>query len=299
MTRKLILVTGAPRTATTPVGNMLETAQSTVSLYEPLGPTGLKRFQDWFPMKGEAGAEDLSVLFDDLRQFKSGGLKSQQRGKSFSLKRAVFGSRTIHSYRKAKLSFGVDNVIWKDPHAIFMAADVAAAGIPVVLTIRRAKAHASSYRRLGWVSKAVELYPRWQQRFGACDVIESYLGEASDSVVSAALLWRMCYLPLVQAGVVERVHLVSPDDLAVDERGCYESLFAKLDLTETQKTEELLAAKKSDTRSRPSANTTHDWGRSVSAVNSYWRELLTEEDIHKVDAITADIEQEILGPEAS
>ena len=55
MTRNLILVTGAPRTATTPVGNMLETAQSTVSLYEPLGPTGLKRFQDWFPMNGEAG----------------------------------------------------------------------------------------------------------------------------------------------------------------------------------------------------------------------------------------------------
>lgn len=298
MNRNLILVTGAPRTATTPVGNMLGTAQNTVSLYEPLGPTGLKRFETWFPMKGEAGAEDLSVLFDDLRRFKTGGLKSQQRGKSFSLKRAILGSRTIHSYRKAKLSFGVENVIWKDPHAIFMAADVAAADIPVVLTIRRAKAHASSYRRLGWVSKAAELYPRWKQRFGACDIIEAHLSEASDSVVSAALLWRMCYLPLVRAEVVDRLNLVSPDDLAVDERGCYTALFDKLGLTATDKTEQLLSEKKSESRSRPSDNTTHDWGRSVAAVNSYWRDLLTEDDIRKTDAITADVEDAILGPEA-
>ena len=47
--RRLILVTGAPRTATTPVGNMLARCRGVVSLYEPLGPTGLVSVSERYP----------------------------------------------------------------------------------------------------------------------------------------------------------------------------------------------------------------------------------------------------------
>lgn len=294
MSRALILVTGAPRTATTPVGNMLASARKTASLYEPLGPTGLKRFQMWFPMAGDPGAQQIDALIDDLRHLRTGGLKSQQRDGGFSVKRAILGSRTLHSYRLARLQVGADHLIWKDPHAIFLAPDIAKRGVPVVLTVREARAHAASYRRLGWVSKAGELYPRWCARFGRCDIIERFLPDAGQAVTSAALLWRMCYLPLLQEEVLGRVHLVTPDALMRDEHGCYAELFGKLGLVQSAKTRAMLQAPKSDAGSRPSRATTHDWGRSVAAVNSYWREILTADDLARVHEITCDIEEQIL-----
>lgn len=294
MGRSLILVTGAPRTATTPVGNMLASARKTVSLYEPLGPTGMRRFQTWFPMAGDPGAQQLGTLVEDLRDLRMHGLKSQQRGGVFSVKRAFLGSRTLHSYRVARLRIGAQHLIWKDPHAIFLAADIAKQGVPVVLTIRQARAHAASYRRLGWVSRAGELYPRWRDRFGRCDIIERFLPDAGEAVTSAALLWRMCYLPFLQQGVLDHVHLVTPDALMQDERACYAELFGKLGLEQSARTRAMLQAPRSDAGNRPSRGTTHDWGRSVAAVNAYWREILTADDLARIHAITGDIEGPIL-----
>lgn len=294
MSRTLILVTGAPRTATTPVGNMLASARNTASLYEPLGPTGLKRFQTWFPMVGDPGVGQIDGLIEDLCHLRTRGFKSQQRGGAFSFKRAVFGSRTLHSYRLARLRTGVDHLIWKDPHAIFLAGDIAKSGVPVILTIRQARAHAASYRRLGWVSKAGELYPRWRARFGRCGIIERFLPDAAMPVTSAALLWRMCYLPLLQEGALDRVHLITPDALVRDEAACYAEVFAKLGLVASARTHALLQAPRSDAGRRPSRGTTHDWKRSVAAVNSYWREMLTTDDLTRIREITGDIEGEIL-----
>lgn len=293
LSRNLILVTGAPRTATTPVGNMLASCHATVSLYEPLGPTGLRRFDQWFPMGSDLPADEIETLVRDLQIFRTRGLKSQQRGEVFSWKRAMFGSRTAHSYRLARLQPWSKSVIWKDPHAIMMAPEVAKLGIPVVVTARRAKPHASSYRRLGWTSRAAEIYPRWSAQFGRCEKIEADLCHAADSVISGALLWRMCYLALLRSDVMDKVHLVTADALAQDEEATYEALFKRVQLTPSTATEKLLSRKKSDDRRRPSSNVTHDWNRSVKAVNSYWKDILSDTDIAAVERLTSDIEEQI------
>ncbi|TMM46739.1 sulfotransferase [Qipengyuania marisflavi] len=297
--RNLILVTGAPRTATTPVGNMLATARRAVTLYEPLGPTGVQGVDAWMPMVGDGlglSASAVDQLISDLSGLRPGPLKTQQRPRQdFSLKRALFGSRTLHSFRLASLQPWSQAVIWKDPHANMLATDVALRGVPVVVTARRAKAHASSYRRLGWVSRAAEIYPRWAQRFGACPVVEGALGKAQDSIISSALIWRMSYLPLIRENCLDRVHLVTSDALVADERATYTRLFDRLGLVQTAATEKLLTAEKSATRSRPDSKTSHDWTRSVAAVNSYWKELLTDDDAAQVDRLTGDVEEALFG----
>ena len=294
--RSLILVTGAPRTATTPVGNMVATAQSTVALYEPLGPTGLRRFDRRFPMLGEQGFDstELTRLMDDLAAFRFGRLKKQQRvGKGFSWKRALIGSRTGVTLRLAQLQPWACTAIWKDPHAIFLAPDVAQAGGKVVVTARRAKAHAGSYRRLGWVSKAAEIYPRWAERYGRCQITEEALKDVVDPVISGALIWRLSYLGLIRSNVLDRVALVTSEALMEDECATYRALFDRLGLVSTGATERALSSVKPDSKGKPKADVTHDWSRSVAAANSYWKDLLNEEEAERVDTLTADIEEQI------
>ncbi len=290
--RKLILVTGAPRTATTPVGNMLSTARRTVSLYEPVGPTGVRKIEGRFPMLSSTFDEDdLSELMEDFRNLRFGFLKSQQRGRNtFSWRRAIFGGRTNASLRLAQLQPWSSNLIWKDPHAIFLAPDVARLGVDVVVTIRRAMAHAGSYARLGWRSRAAEIYPIWAKRFGTCPILEAALPDSNDPVISSALIWRLSYLGLLRAGAMSSVRFVTSDALMQNERQTYSSLFDHLGLVPTRKTEFELARIKTDTSVAPKSGKVHDWNRSAASANSYWQGLLSIDDKRRVEKITRDVE---------
>lgn len=301
MKRRVILVTGAPRTATTPVGNLLAQCRGTVSLYEPLGPTGLARIETWFPMVGaDLGLppDAVPMLIDDLATLRLGRLKPQARGgRAASLATRLFGSRTLHSLRLARLQPWARTVIWKDPHAIMLVPDLAATGLDVVVTLRTPRAHAASYRRLGWHSKAREIYPRWAERYGRCAVAESFLDRSDDSVVSAALLWRLSYLPLLRTGTLGRVRLVTSEALEQDERATYRRLIGDLGLTPTRAVEKTLSKERREARAADMSGKTHDWTRSVASVNQYWKDVLSEEDLLHVEAITSDIELTLLSRE--
>jgi len=291
--RRLILVTGAPRTATTPVGNMLARCNGALSIYEPLGPTGLARIGTPFPIVGAGlGIEQdqLAALVDDLRALRVGRLKAQVRGvRPARLSARIFGSRTLHSLRLARLQPWSRTIIWKDPHAIFLVPDLMEQELDIVVTARTPWAHAASYKRLGWTSKAAQVYPRWSVRYGRCAICERFLGRASHSVVSAALLWRLSYLCLIRTGAIGRVHLITSDDLAKDESGTYLSLMRLLRLVPSPAVERELSKSAGRGRADQLSRKVHDWGRSVESVNSYWKDVLTPEELEQVHELTCDI----------
>lgn len=293
--RSLVLVTGAPRTATTPVGNVLASAASTVSLYEPLGPTGLSRIQSKFPMVGpDMNEKEFSSLLDDLGAFRFGKLNSQQRpGKGYSWKRAIIGSRTRVTLAAARLRPRAKNVIWKDPHAIFVVPDAVNAGVQAVVTVRRAKAHAGSYARLGWVSQVPAIYPKWAQKYGACPIVEGALDRVGEPVISAALIWRLSYLALIRTGTLDQVHLVRSEDLIDDEEATYRKVFEACGLETTQATRNMLSKEKTTDSGKPDSAVTHDWSRSVASANNYWSSVISKEQAEDVDRLTSDIESQI------
>lgn len=291
--RRLILVSGAPRSGTTPVGNMLARCRGAVSLYEPFGPTGLSRVDVRFPIvggeKGLSGVE-LERLVRNLASFQFGDLKPQSRGgRAPTLFTQVFGSRTLHSIRLARLRPWSQIVIWKDPHAIFLVPDLLNAGIQVVLTARTARAHAASYKRLGWKFDARDVYSRWQIRYGSCATCETFLASSDDQVVSAALLWRMSYLPLIRTETLDRVDLVTSEDLENDEAGTYRRLCRELQLLPTAGFERLLKKPRREAVAGDLARKTHDWNRSVASLNNYWKSVLSEKEVETIDLITSDL----------
>lgn len=296
--RSVILVTGAPRTATTPVGNALALANRSCTIYEPLGPTGLRQFTTWFPMvDGTSGLDmaGLTKLVDDIGRFR-GALKSQNRGPGpATLRTRLLGSRTLHSLRIARLRPWVRTVIWKDPHAVMLVPDLAMAGLPVVVTVRRARAHAASYKRLDWHSRAGEIYPRWRARYGADPVTEAWLDRVDEPVISAALIWRLSYLPLLRTDTLARVHVVTSEALERDEAGLYLSLYHALGLTPTPRLHKMLDRRvQAQGPAIPQTGATHDWSRSVTAVNAYWKDLLGADEVEAVDSLTQDVEAALL-----
>jgi hypothetical protein len=291
--RRLILVAGAPRSGTTPVGNLLSKCKGAVSIYEPLGETGLVRINTRFPVVGDGlglSPSDLEQLIEDLAAFRFGPLKPQaRRGREPSVFTRLFGSRTLHSMRLARLKPWARTVIWKDPHAIMLVPDLVDTKVDIVVTMRTPRAHAASYKRLGWQAQAGKIYPRWSARFGRCRVCESMLERSNDSVVSAALLWRMSYLPLVLTDAITGVHLITSAALEADERIAYHRLVRDLALTPTLRMERVLSQSRRDAGLSEMSSNTHDWTRSLTSVNNYWRELLTKDEIDVVDAITSDL----------
>ncbi|MBT2972193.1 MAG: hypothetical protein KME56_19930 [Candidatus Thiodiazotropha sp. (ex Ctena orbiculata)] len=230
MNSKTVLVTGAPRSGTTPVGDLIGTLNGAYTLYEPMGPTGDIRIKTEFPMPGEASFtyDDLKLFHQDLVNLKI-SYKSQVREGHTSLQRIrarIFGSRSLLSYRLAKMQLNKEILVWKDPHAIFCAGVLP--NVSSVITIRPPEAHAASYKRLGWVSRIDEIYPRYNKKYGEIKGFDELFQKYSKSVVgSAALLWRLVYQYVLDMPKEQRnnCYLLNFEN-EESEIAAYEKLFA-------------------------------------------------------------------------
>jgi len=197
--------------------------------------------------------------------------------------------------RIARLQPWSRTVIWKDPHAVLMVPDLVDIDVDVVVTARTPWAHAASYKRLGWRSKAAQIYPRWSRKYGSCAVCEMFLDRCADNVIAAALLWRLSYLPLIRTQSLARVHLITSEALERDERATYFALLDQVGLTPTAGVERTLAVPRRDAGAGGTNKKTHDWKRSVASLNRYWQEVLSEDDLGNIHAITGDLAPLILG----
>ena len=132
--------------------------------------------------------EELGALIGQLSAVRLGKLKPQARPDAADNWRTrLFGSRTLHSARIAKLQPWARTVIWKDPHAIMMVPDLVGGDVDVVVTARTPWAHAASYKRLGCAPMRRNLSPLVEQFAPA--TLRAFLGQARP--VISALLWRM------------------------------------------------------------------------------------------------------------
>ena len=300
--RRTILVTGAPRTGTTPVGYVLARAKGACSIYEPWGPTGDIRFTERFPIVGtgdltrgqvEKFVRDLSALRLRLKQQQRPDHARQPLGRRLLLK--LIGTRTQHSLRLARLRPYCKHVIWKDPHAVLSVPDILEVGVPVVAVVRPPLAHAASYKRLGWRPRLQAIYPRFAARYGPDAALDTLVtrNHAPGVVESAAALWRMAYSPLAQVLGHPRLLLVTSTVLAADEVGCYATVFDRLELPFARARTYLLKRSAASRTQMREARGVHDWSRSIAHTNTNWEQILTPAEVDSVRALTVDVEERI------
>lgn len=302
--RRIVLVSGAPRSGTTPIGHVLSLSSGAGILYEPMGTTGDRRFQQRFPMAGEPGFDELQLaaFINDMRGLRL-SLKPQQRPAHDRLSwparqfRNLIGSRSAISYRLLHLRPRLRTIIWKDPLAALSAPEVANAGVPVVITARAPLAHAASYARLGWTLDVAALYARYRPLHGAIAEVEQALSEPLEPVTSATILWHLVYRRAVAALEQHPEHavLVDSESLERDEQAVYERLLARLRLERSARLRRYLAQRGTNAnRKTHGATRVHDWSRPVSDTNHYWRDLLDPAQIERVHRLNGELWQQLL-----
>ena len=308
---RLVLVTGAPRCGTTPIGAALALAPGARMIYEPMGPTGDKRIPGRYAIPGQTGlsADVFREFLDDLKALRL-DLKPQNRRSHSSMAftqrliRSIVGSRTQLSYWMAKLSPDSVTLVWKDPMAAFAVPAVLSHGIPTVICIRNPLAHAASFKRKGWVADIASIYPNFRDCYGVVPEIEKLLAanREPDSVASASMLWHLVYSLAYRTSRGEfgplsaPLLLISGTELEANEMQLYCQMYEKLGLPFEGRPRRLLEERCGQAVEDLGETTkTHDWRRSVSATNTYWKQTLSEEEIDSVQALNSGIFEELEG----
>ena len=302
--RRLVLVTGLPRSGTTVIGDVLATANATTSLYEPMNfQSGDKRFDASFPVCGSDNfsQSDFNKFVGDMQSLKLNlrlGLFPHDRGIK-ALAKIFTGGRSRMSYLKSRLARSAQTVIWKDPFALFCAEAAYDTPIDVAVAYRPPHAIAASYKRLNWFYDTQNLWSRLTQTAAG----RKLAGESptitkgiSNAVQGAVFLWlasaRMMSM-MIDEG--KPLTVVSTGHLPDKPHETMMTLFQHLNLSPSKKTTRVIEkrfTKRTNQNAVPSGHP-HSQMRDLSSVNTYWKEVLSDAEAEYIHDHCSDLQSQI------
>lgn len=296
--KRLILVTGAPRSGTTAVGRMLGLGKGVGTLHEPFNLlVGLREIEHYFEIPGTGGCstEKFDACIQQMRglrlRFKP-GVFPRERGVRRWLK-YWFGGRAHNSYRLCRLQPGLHTLIWKDPFAALAADRIAARhDIDVVVTLRNPWAVAASFKRMGWAFDLDDLHARLRECGGVLPAHPAAWGLRHTPVANAALLWHVIYAPLLEwSRDNSRFVLLSLDQVVAAPVESYSKVYARLGLAWNDDIAERIKSNYTSAsgEEQPQGQRAHDQRRDLGAVNTYWKGLLDEDERALVSEINASL----------
>ena len=296
---RAVLVTGAPRSGTTPVGELLGGAPGAIELYEPMSySVGDHAVPDWLSVPGQEGF-DLATV-DDLvdrilrRRVKNAFRPDRILGR---LGRNRFLNRSRRTAMLARLQPWKGPQIWKDPMAFMIAPRVARnTDVPVIITVRDHLSLASSFKRMSWRPPVEGLVSRMQDAGMPIDPrIPELIKSDLDAARAGAIAWNLLYSTLLRemrdglpATVIRNSDLMErPDEVR-------ERLIAVTGLAVPQPA---AAAENGTAGAEPLPEKAHIQNRSLESITQYWKKTLDEEQVafsrNLNDDLWAELEPEI------
>jgi len=301
--RRLVLITGSPRSGTTTIGDVLGSAPATATIYEPMNfHSGDRCIQRYFEIPGTGGfsaadLDDLTRRMSRLHLRLKSGVWPEDKGLRRLAKYAV-GGRSRTSYLKARLHPASMTVLWKDPMAAFAARRlVHHHGMAVVVAYRAPHPVAASFRRMGWQFDLREILPR-AQAAGLWVPPDHQDLPLEDPLINAAVLWTVVYAELLDLAQRHRdqVSVVDLEGLITAPHDTYSKVFSRLGLSFDARTKsrlDAIYAPRAVANDGVPGGHAHprDRDRDPSQANSYWKKLLTNDETAAVSAITQPVQQ--------
>lgn len=295
-----ILVTGAPRSSTTFLGNMLALPDYIVYVDEPFNTqTGIEGVGTAFPSPARPGGlNSLEVEYADLveqllsgrARFKPSRLRPGTRNPARWLARAMFISRENLAYRVQSLDPRKQRYLIKDPMAFTLSEYLHQRfGMQTVVIMRHPLSTVASYKRLDWhydVEKellpwAVPMSNELKKAVSKLDV------KNLKDVERWSLLWLTVY------SVLDEFMKRNPDmifltheELSTNPHGTLEKLYSMLGLEYSpsirQKVTEYTNA---ENPVQATDNQVHVLHRNSAEVIRGWKKLLTPEEVKTIHDI--------------
>lgn len=302
--RSLVLVTGAPRSGTTTVGDILSLAADAEYIYEPMNfHSGDKIISRYFEIPGTANFsendfKDLVNRIAALQLRLKLGLWPEDTGLRRIAKFFV-GGRSRTSYLQAKLKRNLNVIIWKDPiAALSVPCLLNHFDIPIVVTYRPPEAVAASFVRMKWAFDLRDILPRAQQAGIIANVDEFEGLDWDNSAINAAIMWRIIYgLLLRLARQNKRLMVVDIGEIIDNPIEVYQKIFNRVGLSMTDHVKAQIVNQYSSISTKKKAvpsGHAHTKERDIKAVNVYWQSVLDNETVDLVQRIAEPVLNEEL-----
>ena len=301
--RRIVLVTGCPRSGTTAVGSVMAAGSYSRYLYEPFNfHSGVEQVSRYFevPGSGDFSMETFDGIVQGIRAVNlelRSGLFPEDKGLKRLLKSAV-GGRSRISYALCRMDWRLKTVIWKDPIAVF--ASLAAAqrhGIPVLVTLRDPVAVAASFRRMRWSFDLEDINRRLlPMGLDESYIIHSFKDHLHRSVVNGAILWRLIYGAVLRwSNECDLIRFVDIGDIIKRPDAVYRELYDHYSLSWSAHVQRVINRKYASRSGRWTRSSedlprrAHIAGRNLAELNSYGEKLLEASEIRIIEEITGAI----------
>lgn len=284
--RRLLLVTGMPRTGTTAIGNILSLGSNSSSLHEPfnfhVGIPGVTSFFEFIDSP-ELDREKLDRYVKNIRNLKlrfRDGVFPREKGLRKILK-SFTGGRVKHSYHICKLTPFLKIIVWKDPFACLISDYLERQhNVDILVTIRSPWATAASFKRMGWgfdIQKIIDAGLPWKMDIPATDHVPG----KSEYVLNASVLWNIIYGNIREWSLNNpSIRVVNIDKVIQNPIETCNEIYSELDLNWSARIERKIRKiyLNRNGNEQPRYRKAHDSKRNIQSINTYWSKILTKEE---------------------
>lgn len=269
---RLILVTGMPRSGTTPIGERLTKLAGCGELYEPLNPdVGDVAVEDWFLVPGGTSLS-MTDAYDLLDRVIQGRLRFRWPSKQSG--RLPLLNRTHRTITAEYLCPSSRAVVWKDPFAFFFIPLAVQRRWPVIVTIRDHLSALGSFQRMNWSYQPAPLIK--QMKGTKLRLRYDCFDKSSGSIAqNAAILWNI--LGHATLEMLERGLTVLVVDSALNINDPHE-IGRRLSKVTSMEVPDV-KYEFNDRRDNHVPQTAHVKERSMESMTELWKENLSREDI--------------------
>ncbi len=292
--KKPIIISGIPRSGTTPLGIVLSSIKGFSMIYEPFNANqGIIDIQFNYPYPGKnISIEQFQSIFNNLIQFQSSFKKGYLKNDSLAKRifKTFFGNESSLSYFKAKKSLSTDQLLIKDPFLLFCSKELCL-NHKVIICYRPLMALAGSFKRMKWDFKEFEDLIN----FFPANSIKSLSFKANDkissNVVGAIQFYELFYNYMNSINSNKNLYFFSQHEFSTDP---IEEITNVLKWLELEVSDEIIQLSQSLNKGKssqihiPDQSIQHDPDYNKKYSNEYYKLVLTKEEIDLIDAFVAE-----------
>ena len=292
--KKPIIISGIPRSGTTPLGIVLSSIKGFSMIYEPFNANqGIidVHFNYLYPGKN-ISVEQFQSIFNNLIQFQSSFKKGYLKNDSLAKRifKTFFGNESSLSYFKAKKSLSTDHLLIKDPFLLFCSKELCL-NHKVIICYRPLMALAGSFKRMKWNFEEFEDLIN----FFPPNSIKSLSLKANDkissNVVGAIQFYELFYNYMNSINSNKNLYFFSQQEFSTDP---IEEITNVLKWLELEVSDEIIQLSQSLNKGKisqihiPDQSIQHDPNYNKKYSNEYYKLVLTKEEIDLIDAFVAE-----------
>ena len=283
-----IIISGMPRTGTTPLGHILSSIDNFSMIYEPFNvDQGVSSIEFNYPFPNKnISTKKFDKIFNDLIAFKSRFKKGVNINDSLFLKifKHLIGNESSISFYKSKF-LNKKNLIVKDPFLVFATKELSKK-YKIIFCERPTKPLSASFKRMKWNFKEYEKLAIYfndetlnAKNFKPSKNISSY-------VIGALQFYELVSIYKKSIISNDNIFFFSQDAFAKNSHKEIEKLFSWLNIefTNDLRNKINLLSNKSSKNVIPKESVQHDLKYNKSFSNKYFSEILTIEENELIDS---------------